>query len=90
MNGEQFVGRINMLLKKKGKSKSEFYSDLGLANNSVTAWKKNQVPSVEIALKIAAYLDTSVEYLVTGTERNGYKEKYDALKMAMIETLQTN
>ena len=61
MNGADFVERINTLLDKKGVSKKDFYADLNLANNSITAWgKKNQSPSADVALKIAQYLNTTV------------------------------
>lgn len=89
MDGISFVERINELLKLKGKSKAEFYKDLNLANNSITAWGvKNQIPSADTALKIAQYLHTSVEYLLTGIESDEYKIKYDKL-MNNLQTLIT-
>jgi len=76
MDGTKFVERINTLLKKKNISKAEFYSDLNLANNSITAWgNKNQSPSADTALKIAQYLNTTVEYLLTGTETISQKNE---------------
>ena len=81
MDGAKFVERINTLLKEQKKTKAEFYSQLGIANNSITAWgKKNQSPSAEIAYNIARYLGTSVEYLLTGEESDEYRGKYDRLK----------
>ena len=60
MDGVSFVNRINTLLKQKSKTKNEFYADLNLSNNSITAWgKKNQIPSVDVALKIANYLKSN-------------------------------
>lgn len=86
MNGADFVERINTLLDKKGISKKDFYSDLNIANNSITAWgKKNQSPSADVALKIAQYLNTTVEYLLTGSESNILAEENATLKETLAK-----
>ena len=44
-------------------------TDLGISLNTLRGWvSKNVLPRVEEAIKIASYLHTSVEYLVTGKE----------------------
>lgn len=75
-----FVSRINNLLSRLGKTKAQFYQDLSLPNNALTKWKYNAVPNVETAFNVARYLNTTVEYLVTGKESSPYKEELDSLK----------
>ena len=81
MDGAGFVKRINELLEEKNISKKDFYSELNIANNSITAWgKKNQSPSADMAFKIAQYLNTTVEYLLTGSESNILAQENATLK----------
>ncbi|MCR5494824.1 MAG: helix-turn-helix domain containing protein [Treponema sp.] len=45
--------------------------DIGIDTSIMTAWKKRgTIPAADICLKIAEYLGTSVEYLVTGKEKD--------------------
>lgn len=66
MSGQEFVDRINQLF-PKGARKSDFCHECGIQANSLSLWaSRNTIPSADVALKIAKYLNTSVEYLVTG------------------------
>ena len=69
MDNLAFVDRIKELLKQKNIQKNDFYNALELPNNSTTNWgKKHQIPNVETVLKIAKYLNVSVEYLIEGND----------------------
>lgn len=75
-----FVDRIDSLLSQHNKNRNDIYNDLGIAKNIIGQWKqRGTIPSADTALKIAQYLNTSVEYLLTGTESNEFKNKYDDL-----------
>lgn len=76
-----FVDRIDNLLVRQKKKRSDLYEMVKEINShSMYDWtRRNTVPAADIAVKIADCLATSVEYLVTGKERNIYKEKYDNL-----------
>ena len=64
-----FTDRIETLLLAKGIKKSEFTDANGIHLQSFYDWKKRgTIPSADVAVKIASYLGTSVEWLVTGTE----------------------
>ena len=64
-----FVNRIDELLAKQNKNRNDIYNDLNIAKNLIGQWKqRNTIPAADIALKIAQYLNTTVEYLVNGTE----------------------
>ena len=75
-----FVDRIDSLLSQHNKNRNDIYNDLGIAKNIIGQWKqRGTIPSADTALKIAQYLNTSVEYLLTGTESNEFKNKYNDL-----------
>lgn len=74
------MDRIDSLLSQHNKNRNDIYNDLGIAKNIIGQWKqRGTIPSADTALKIAQYLNTSVEYLLTGTESNEFKNKYDDL-----------
>jgi len=63
------IERIFDLLQKQGKTQSEFARFLDVRVATISEWKRRRcVPSVAIVAKIAEYLNTSVDYLVTGKE----------------------
>jgi len=67
MEPNMFVDRIDELLKKQGKKRPDLYSNLNIPKNLIGQWKqRGTIPSADVAVKIAEYLGTSVEYLVTG------------------------
>ena len=76
-----FVTRIDNLLTEQNKKRSDLYEYVKEINShSMYDWlRRNTVPSANIAVKIAQFLGTSVEYLVTGEEKDIYKKKYDIL-----------
>ena len=76
-----FVDRIDELLSHQKKNRNALYEDLNLSKNLIAQWKqRGTIPSADTALKIAQYLHTSVEYLLTGTESDEYEVKYENLK----------
>ena len=57
--------RIENLLAQKNISVSKMMRDLGFSNSTFTTWKKRGTsPQGEALLKIANYLETSVDYLL--------------------------
>ena len=67
---ELFFSRIEELLKEKKKTQKDMVVHIGVSAQSFTNWKaRNSIPSADIAVKIAQFLNTSVEYLVTGEEK---------------------
>ena len=65
----EFIDRVEKLIEKKGVTKKDFAAKIGITQQAIYDWKKRQtIPSADIAVKIANYLNTSVEYLVTGSE----------------------
>jgi len=68
-NGMFFVQRIDEILERNTKKRAELLRDLNLPRNSITNWSnRGNVPAGDICIKIADYLNVSVEWLVTGRE----------------------
>lgn len=61
-----FWERIQKALYEKRISEAELSRLVGLTQASITGWKNGAYPRVDIALKVARILDTSVEYLING------------------------
>lgn len=64
------VDRIFALLEASGVEQKAFAADLGLAENVISTWRTGRTKSYRKYLpQIAAALDTTVEYLLTGEEK---------------------
>lgn len=67
--------RIVDLCSKNNISQSKLETDLGIARGSVTKWKTAE-PRQSTLQKVADYFNVSVEYLLTGKEKEGGEEYY--------------
>lgn len=64
-----FWERVEDLLEKKDINKKTLAFEAGFdASNITKGIKKNNIPSAETALKIAQFLNVSIEYLINGAE----------------------
>jgi transcriptional regulator with XRE-family HTH domain len=83
-----FYDRIKQLAKEtKGLTVQEFVLSLGLNHDSYYSLKRaGNLPRADEALKIAQALNTSVEYLVTGTEPENSKTAILDDLQAFIDT----
>lgn len=72
MSMTEFYYRIDKLLKEKNLSQKELSAFIGLKSSQIFSnWKqRSTIPAANIAVKIAQYLNTSVEFLITGKENN--------------------
>jgi transcriptional regulator with XRE-family HTH domain len=72
--------RIKDLCKEKGVTQTEMCNACGMNIQSHRGRiTRNIAPDVFDTVKIAQFLNVSVEYLITGKEKNIYKKKYDTL-----------
>ena len=76
------------LLQKHGVSTYKVSKDTGIAQSVFSAWKTGiSTPKQDKLKKIADYFNVSVEYLMTGKEKDGIKTYYlndDALELAQF------
>ena len=71
------------LLDKKGLKNADVARATGISNMTLSDWKRGKsVPKADKMQKIAEFLNVSVDYLMTGTEKS-YSE-YDAILDARI------
>ena len=58
---------------EKGIKPNPLAKELDIASGSMTTWKKGGIPNGETLIKLADYLDVSVDYLLDRTDQpNGY------------------
>lgn len=69
-----FYDRIQILCKKQNTSVSNMLKELGLSTGSTGNWKRGQLPKGDILVKIANYLDTSIDYIIFGKYRTNLTE----------------
>lgn len=67
MRTELFYKRLERLLKNKGLQQKDLAEKCGISSNGISTWKiTGTLPRADIAIKIAKYLNVTVEYLITG------------------------
>ncbi len=59
--------RIKIISDNKNLTISAIENECNISNGSISKWK-NQMPKADNLYSVAKFLDTSVEYLLTGTE----------------------
>lgn len=65
-----FSERLEMLLAEKKETRTHLAEVIGITNQSFSDWKKRgTIPNADIVLKIANYFNVSVDWLITGTEK---------------------
>ncbi|MBE5977839.1 MAG: helix-turn-helix transcriptional regulator [Paenibacillaceae bacterium] len=84
----QCIGkRVHVLLNEQGKRQKDLADFLGTATSTVHGWKQgNRNPSSEVLLPICEFLDISLEYLLTGKERNTVKQIGNNNDLSIDET----
>jgi transcriptional regulator with XRE-family HTH domain len=71
-DGKTVADRIKDTLILKKIRKGDFYKSMGLLPQSIRNWgKRESLPAVDTALKIAEFLGVSVKWLITGIEEPG-------------------
>lgn len=76
--------RIENLRKSNGISQGKLEKELGFSNGSISKWK-NSTPTPERLKKLADYFNVTLEYLMTGEEKEGGETYYlneETTKMA--------
>lgn len=74
--GEDIVQRIDALLKERNEKRLSLAEHCGFSLHAITDWsKRGSVPSADKAVAIANYLGVSIEWLLTGTEKEGLTPK---------------
>lgn len=81
-----FVERVLNELEYQGKTKSELADYCGLTRSAFSMWiTRNSIPAADTALKVARFLNVSVEYLIDGVEKD--QSAADKCVLQIIELL---
>jgi transcriptional regulator with XRE-family HTH domain len=76
----KFIEILEGLLKDNSLSQKELAEKIGLRRPSISDWKKKRTyPYADIAVEIAGILGVSVEYLLTGKDKEGFSQNERAL-----------
>lgn len=68
-NGMLIVERIDNLLKERNLNRVVLAEAIGIKPQNISAWSvRGTVPAGDICLKIAEYLNVSIEWLICGKE----------------------
>ena len=67
--------RIETLRNSKGISQGKLEKELGFSNGSHSKWK-NSTPTPDRLQKVADYFNVSINYLLTGEEKEGGETYY--------------
>ena len=67
--------RIETLRKEHGISQGKLEKELGFSNGSISKWK-NSMPNPERLKRLADFFNVSVEYLITGEEKESGETYY--------------
>ena len=69
--GIEILDLLDNFLKTKGISRRQFSAMNDIPYSSLGNWKtKNSAPSLEHLVKIAKFMDVSLDWLITGKEYN--------------------
>jgi len=80
------IDRIVKLLDEKNISANKMATDLQLPNSAFSIWKKGQSkPSSDAIIKIANYLETTTDYLLTGKLTDTQVSLMEGLEFAFLE-----
>ena len=64
---------FSQLCREKNIKPNPLGSLLGISSATITGWKNGKIPSGNNLLKIAEFFGVSIEYLLTGKERENMK-----------------
>ncbi len=70
-----FYERLHQLCKERNSTISAMLKELGLSTGSTGNWKKGQLPKGDILVKIADYLDTSIDYIIFGEYKSNLTDE---------------
>ena len=81
MSNIEIVKRIDLILKEKNLKRQAVYDYAKIAYNTFPNWTKKEGTKIpaQVLYQIAKFLGVSMEYLLTGEEKDIYKKKYDIL-----------
>lgn len=90
MDNLSFIKRYEALLREKGIKKGQFYNDCQFTDAAVSQWRNGKTsPSMRTIERMAEYLSTTPEYLLTGIkeEEPAASDELSEKKRCLIEAI---
>lgn len=76
-----FYERLRGICKERGTTVTNMLGKLGIATGSTGNWKRGSLPNGDVLIKIADYLNTSIDYILLGE----YRSDLDSDEKRLIE-----
>lgn len=80
-----FYKIFTKLCNDSGSSPTETLKKMGLSTSKLTAWKNGSIPSGTILLLISEFFNVSVDYLLTGKEKNSSTDNLSENEQEMLD-----
>lgn len=77
-----FWDNFQRICKEKGETPNGVCREIGLSNAVATHWKNGTLPKADVLIKIAEYLDVSIDYLL-GVQKKSAPD--DEIRSALID-----
>ena len=81
------IERIERLCLSKGVTVNKMSEDINVDASTITGWRKGSNPRPNTLKKVADYLETSIEYLLTGDETDAIEPAIQSAFYTKIESL---
>lgn len=79
--------RIKALAKEQHITMRDLVNELGLAEDTVYAWKRDKIPTLPAITKIADYFNVSIDYLVGRTNHREITGNTNPLSPATLDLI---
>ena len=79
-----FYEIFTKLCNKIGLSPTETLKRMNLSTSKLTAWKNGSIPNGTTLLLISEFFDVSIDYLLTGLERNSPTDDFSQNEIEML------
>ena len=93
-NGVELVEIIDSYLEGTKTSRRQFCEQIGIPNSTVASWKsKNILPNAELLVKVAGYMNVSVDWLISGEGTNPLDDTFgirNDIRQRLSEFLKEN
>ena len=89
MDAESFWKNVTRILRDRKISQESLCDEIGISIWTLrSSISKKILPRVDVAKRIADYLDITVDFLLTGVEGDEYRRRLENLKRAMRDLIE--
>ena len=83
----EFARRLSEEMDYLGIKKADLSRELNIPDSTIRSWwSRDAMPAADVALKVAQFLNVSLEYLITGKNAPPKKEKRQEIDSVFLES----